>query len=346
MAKEYHLKLKGYVGGWNFDADYVDYVLEKNKSAEVHVLINSLGGDVATAFSVSSAFRRHGNVHVHYESMNASAATIASLGAKHISIDKDAMYLVHKCSQMVFMWDMVNADQLQELIDECEKKKKNLDKIDLNIAQAYASRCKKDNDALLDLMKEGGWITAKEALEWGFVDEITDLPEDEKPRMTEDIVDFMAAKGIPVPSVGNKQGLLSRFITALTDMFNNNSTQKIIDTMKKTYVNVCAVLMLEHLESVDGKISVTEDQAQALEDKMAKDAADLSALKTSIANHDKEVADLKAQITAKDQELADLRKQPAASSQQVQGTPAKEQNPASDYFSAVANANELLNQLK
>ena len=61
MATQYHLKLKGYVGGWNFDADYVDYILEKNADKEVQVLINSLGGDVATAFSVSAAFKRHGN---------------------------------------------------------------------------------------------------------------------------------------------------------------------------------------------------------------------------------------------------------------------------------------------
>ena len=38
MAKKnYHIKLKGYVGGWNFDANYVDYMLDKHKDEEVHV---------------------------------------------------------------------------------------------------------------------------------------------------------------------------------------------------------------------------------------------------------------------------------------------------------------------
>ena len=55
MAKRtYHLHLKGYVGGWNFDSDYVDYVLNKYKDDEVHVLINSLGGSVATAYLSST----------------------------------------------------------------------------------------------------------------------------------------------------------------------------------------------------------------------------------------------------------------------------------------------------
>ena len=78
MAKTtYNLHLKGYVGGWDFDSDYVDYVLNKNTDKEVSVLIDSLGGQFNTALSISSAFRRHGNVHVHFVGMNASAATIA-----------------------------------------------------------------------------------------------------------------------------------------------------------------------------------------------------------------------------------------------------------------------------
>ena len=39
---KYHLHLKGYVGGYDFDSDYVDYILAKNPDTEVHVLIDSL----------------------------------------------------------------------------------------------------------------------------------------------------------------------------------------------------------------------------------------------------------------------------------------------------------------
>ena len=92
----YNLHLKGFVGGYDFDADYVDYILSKNSDKEVYVLIDSLGGRSNTALSIFSAFKRHGNVNVHFVGMNASAATIASLGAKHITMDSSAMYLVHK----------------------------------------------------------------------------------------------------------------------------------------------------------------------------------------------------------------------------------------------------------
>ena len=134
----YQLHLKGFVGGYDFDADYVDYILSKNEGKEVHVLIDSLGGKSNTALSIFSAFKRHGNVNVHFVGMNASAATIASLGAKHITMDASAMYLVHKCSIGFFEWGQLNSDGLQALIDNIEHQKADLDKLDANIAQMYA----------------------------------------------------------------------------------------------------------------------------------------------------------------------------------------------------------------
>ena len=118
---QYNLHLKGFVGGADFDRNYVDYVLAKNAGKDVNVLIDSLGGNLATALSIAAAFKNHGKVSVHFVGMNASAATIASLGAAHISIDKNAMYLVHKCSTAFFEWGSLNADQFRTLIADCEK---------------------------------------------------------------------------------------------------------------------------------------------------------------------------------------------------------------------------------
>ena len=94
----YNIQLKGYVGGEDFDRADVDSMLAQNEGKEVNVLIDSLGGNLATALSIAAAFKNHGEVSDHFVGMNASAATIASLGAAHISFDKNAMYLVHKCS--------------------------------------------------------------------------------------------------------------------------------------------------------------------------------------------------------------------------------------------------------
>lgn len=231
MSKQnYNLHLKGYVGGWDFDADYVDFVLNKNSNSEVHVLIDSLGGSLSTALSIVAAFRNHGNVHVHYVGMNASAATIASLGAKHVSIDSSAMYLVHKCSMEFFQWASANSDKLNSIIKEAKQMKDDLEKMDANVAEMYAAKCKKKPEDLLALMKKGGWLTAKEALEWGFVDEITEYEDDEAPIITDIVAADMSAAGIPVPTGISKEqtsnNVMARFIETLTNFFKSNQNSK------------------------------------------------------------------------------------------------------------------------
>ena len=76
----YHISLKGYVGGYDFDRSTVDRGLAKNDGKQVNVLIDSLCGSLATGLSISAAFENHGNVNVHFVGLNTSAATIVSLG--------------------------------------------------------------------------------------------------------------------------------------------------------------------------------------------------------------------------------------------------------------------------
>ena len=152
--------------------------------------------------------------------MNASAATIASLGAKHISIDASAMYLVHKCSTEFFEWGSLNADQLATVRDNCEAAIRDLNKLDNNVASMYSAKCSKPQADLLDLMREGGWLTAKEAKEWGFVDEVTDLGES-KPVLTDAVASAMAAAGMPIPNVptDSKETLFARFLASIASLF-------------------------------------------------------------------------------------------------------------------------------
>lgn len=229
---QYNLHLKGFVGGSDFDRNYVDYILGKHSGKPVNVLIDSLGGSVATALSITSAFKNHGDVTVHFVGMNASAATIASLGAKHISIDANAMYLVHKCSQGFFEWGSLNADQFAQLIADCEQIKADLDKLDLNIANMYSRKCKKNSKDLLDLMKVGGWLSAQEALAWGFVDEITDLPDEAAPKLSDAVAAEMAAAGIPIPNLplADKEGAFARFLASLASLFKPTKSHSDMNT--------------------------------------------------------------------------------------------------------------------
>ena len=290
----YNISLKGYVGGADFDRTTVDKTLAQNEGKRVNVLIDSLGGSLATGLSISAAFRNHGDVAVHFVGLNASAATIASLGAAHISIDAGAMYLVHQCSMAFFEWGSLNSAQFATLIADCEKIKADLDKLDLNCAQLYAARCKRKPEDLLALMKAGGWLTAKEALDWGFVDEITDLADEPAPKLTDALASAMASEGMPIPDIpvaeADKDSAFSRFLAALTSFFKP-STNHITTAMNKTYTFLCAVLGISAIALTDNAASLSDEQLTAL-DNALKEKDD------ALAAKDKTIADLQAKLAA------------------------------------------------
>lgn len=298
----YQISLKGYVGGYDFDRATVDKELAKNEGKQVNVLIDSLGGSLATGLSISAAFKNHGNVNVHFVGLNASAATIASLGAAHISIDAGAMYLVHKCSMAFFEWGSLNSDQFATLIADCEKIKADLDKLDLNVAQIYAKKCRKPVADLLALMKVGGWLTAKEALDWGFVDEITDLDDEPAPKLTDALASAMASEGMPIPNIPladtDREGLFGKFLTAIASLFKP-STNPITTAMIKTYTFLSAILADNPLTVNDGKAAITAAQLDCIEDALAKKDRLCNEQKKTIEERDATIAELQAKLAAK-----------------------------------------------
>ena len=360
---KYNLHLKGYVGGYDFDRDYVDYVLAKNEGKPVHVLIDSLGGSLATAISIASAFKRHGDVTVHFVGMNASAATIASLGARHISIDASAMYLVHKCSAEFFEWGSLNADQLATVRDNCEAAIRDLNKLDNNVAAMYSAKCSKPEADLLDLMRVGGWLTAKEAKAWGFVDEITDLGET-KPVLTDAVASALAAAGMPIPNIptaySRNETLIERFIAAIASLFksgkdaeheqtaadnpqanstsieenqasHNENNHPSSPTLKPSATMLQPLSLLGEVLNIEG-FAVGEDGVKLT-------AEQALAVERAIADRDKRNTELAEQVTA-------LKANPAEKSQVVVDAPQQTAKSPFDVFAdKVNNAKKLFNQV-
>lgn len=325
MAKTaYHISLKGYVGGLDFDRSTVDSTLAKNEGKEVNVLIDSLGGSLATGLSISAAFKNHGKVNVHFVGLNASAATIASLGAAHISIDAGAMYLVHQCSMAFFEWGCLNSAQFDTLIADCEKIKADLDKLDLNCAQLYARKCRKPTADLLALMKVGGWLTAKEALDWGFVDEITDLADEPAPKLTDSLASAMANAGMPIPNIPlaeqDRESAFGKFLSAITSIFKSQTPNAMpSDTTTKTY---------------------SEEEYNALNQKLTDANALTESQKKTIEDRDKTIADLQAKLAAK----------PAVESKQVvednkPGGEPKPKNDVEQFVDTYNSARALFNEV-
>lgn len=329
MPKNFHIFLKGEVGSrylGNFTSDMVNFILDKYKDTEVHVLINSLGGYTHEGLAISSLFKIHGNVHVHFIGESASAATIAAMGAKKITIDADAAFLVHRCSSIVFAWDYMNADQLDEHIKQLEKQKEDQQTLDTIVAGLYARRCKKSKEELLQLMSKDTWLTAREALDWGFVDEITDDDEDKEP-LTESTVAAMSSAGMPLPPgyKGKKGSLFNR----LLEFLRSNHQDSEDETAAGEPVSSSEPEISQSMNTEPTQTQEPQSAAPAQPEQQPAAPAQAPAVSGADVRPDKdaEIASLKAQLAERDQTISELRKMPAAPTSAVVESKKEEPDP-------------------
>ncbi|MFK5856585.1 MAG: Clp protease ClpP [Bacteroidota bacterium] len=197
MAKE--IIIDSYIGPGYYSKKYVRAMLNNAKGKDVTAKISSLGGDLNHAVDIHDQFAEHGKVTVEYTGFNASSGTIVSLGAFRIKISRNSYYLIHKVSSWIDEYGYKNEDDLEKLISDLSKEKDENKKITLNVAKMYIDRTGKTIKEIIDLMKKETWLTADEALEWGFVDEIYDPKNKVNFLENKRMVAMINAAGYPVP---------------------------------------------------------------------------------------------------------------------------------------------------
>lgn len=319
----YNLIIDDYIGQYGFSKQYVKNVLANYTDKHVDVKISSLGGDLNHGLDIRQQFLDHGDVTVYFSGFVASAATIIALGAKRVCMSKHAFMLVHKCSNFVDAWGSYNADQMQVLIDQLTQNKKENDKIDVVIAQLYADKCGKSINDILDILKREEWLTADEALEYGFIDEIVDAPDLQKQNFTHTLAAKFNRIGLPTGGLEPKQdsSVLDKILSALRSLqlkfpepATHEPTKQIFDVMNFHFSNVAALLAIEALAtSGDGKVDITIDQMQAIENRFAELAQDLADRDNTIADRDKFIAELTNQVGTLTAQVEALNAQPGDS---------------------------------
>lgn len=281
--EEYIIELPGIINSWYYSRDYFQYYLNKAGGKPVRLKVNSLGGDVNQALAISRLIEENGNVTVEFIGFNASAATWMAFGSKKIEIHEDCMWLAHKSAVPVDLYGSMNHDQIEQAITELKNKQKSSEAIDLMIASKYADRSGKSIKEVLDLMTESRWMSATEAKDWGFVDEV--IPGINKAaKITNEIIENFAACGLPKPIVNkdsneeNKPAELSgevfiekvvngikAFLTPKKNSINdlNNCI------MNKEFVSVNQILNVEGLTENEGKVTLTIAQLKSINEALA-----------------------------------------------------------------------------
>jgi ATP-dependent protease ClpP protease subunit len=154
------------------DAKAVVDQLKEHSGQRVTVRINSPGGSADDGFAIENALRRHpGGVDVVIDGLAASAASIAAMGGQTISIAANAALMIHEPHTFA-VGDAKAMRKVAEVLDNYSER----------LVTTYADRVgdKSTKDQITQWVADETWMTAKQALERGFVDEIGEASKEGK----------------------------------------------------------------------------------------------------------------------------------------------------------------------
>jgi len=154
-------KVEGlFIEGKQFLAD-----LEELDTADKVVFhINSVGGDVEMGISIYNRIRSmKATTTTIVDGLAASAASIIAQAGDTRQISTGAQLMIHGASAgLVGFYNREDLKKIDNMLSAINK----------SAADIYAERASKDDDHIESMMAKEKWMTAEEALEEGFVDEI------------------------------------------------------------------------------------------------------------------------------------------------------------------------------
>lgn len=142
----------------------------KQHAGDLTVVINSPGGDVFAGLAIYNALVNHnGNVTVRVDGLAASIASVIAMAGDKIIMSPGSMIMIHRPSVCAM-----------GTVDDMEKAKDVLMKIEEGITPIYAKRTGLDEDKIAELLEAETWMLADKAVELGFADEVSEAPEKQK----------------------------------------------------------------------------------------------------------------------------------------------------------------------
>ena len=303
-------------------ANQVKNFLDAHKDEDVHIAVCSPGGYVDAGLQIYQFIKDHGRVHCHILGMTASAATVLTMGAKEVDMVDGSLMMIHNASTKAVVWQLANKEQLDQIIAQFQKDRKDLDTIDRVIASLYAKRNGKSIEDCQAMMTAAAWLSPQDALDFGLIDHIVEDEDVKKksnrlrttftnsifkdfglPSLPADTTDGLSAV---VDQEGNPaEGFMQKATAWMQKRFPKLFAEESINLMtKKVLTCLCALLGVQDFEVTDGKISLTEEEAGKVEGQLDQLGKDLQAAKDA----EKAAKDAQADLQTKlDKALQDVR---------------------------------------
>ena len=163
-SDEATLYLYDEISWWGINAEEFVKSLNALTDSTIHIRFNSPGGSVFDGMAIYNAIKQHkSTIIAHVDGLAASIASVILMAADDVRMGDGAFIMIHE------PWSMVVGDA-----EDMRKEADLLDKVHDVIIDTYVDKCKKKktrND-ISDMMAAETWMTAKEAIDFGFCDSI------------------------------------------------------------------------------------------------------------------------------------------------------------------------------
>lgn len=183
------------IGMWGVTAkQFISDLKALGDVKDITVSINSPGGSVFDGLAIYNVLRASGaNITVKVMGIAASIASIIAMAGKKIVMPENSFMMIHNPLNVV----KGNADDMREMADI-------LDKVGASLVATYVARTGKSEEEVKALMDAETLMTATEAKEFGFADEVIPAVEAkaafEVDRLPENVrALFLAQQPEPVP---------------------------------------------------------------------------------------------------------------------------------------------------
>ena len=189
------LSLNGYIDDEMWFGDEITpeslhealYGKENRLADDVHIRLNSYGGSCNAAVRMFDDVRAYpGSVRITVSGTAASAATVLAMAADRLEMTPGSLWMIHDPSVVAWGNERELMDSIR-LLQACKE----------SILNVYQRRCRQSRQEVAALMSATAWLDAQSALQYGFIDAIS---EDGKPGAPENAgerranLDFAKAK--------------------------------------------------------------------------------------------------------------------------------------------------------
>ena len=157
--------------GYDVDAEYMRLALE-DAQGDIELRINSGGGDVFDGQAIFSLLEDYkkltgSKITVVVDALAASIASVIAMAGDEVLMASNSLMMIHN------PWTPQATGESKDLRDTADV----LDKVRETILTVYEGRTGIDRDMLGDMMDEETWLSAAEAISFGFADSVIEPSE-------------------------------------------------------------------------------------------------------------------------------------------------------------------------